>query len=111
MHAKVDEAMKFLAEAYAAKEGAKRHKEVMVEIATPKKMPGRRQKKLRKAANQRISEAKSDGDDVISKMQENVSTTPVVATLTCLSPRRLCVTCRMPCPRWLRTGAELERHR
>lgn len=44
----------------------------MVDIATPKKMPGRRQKELRKVAKQRIKEAKSDGDDVIAKMNENV---------------------------------------
>ena len=72
LHAKVDEAMGNLAEAYRQRDGAKRHKQVMIQIATPKHTPKRRQKKLRKAAEERIAAATVEGDATIAKMHENI---------------------------------------
>lgn len=74
LHQKLDDAMVSLAEAYKQRDGAKRHKQVMIQIATPKHRPKRRQKQLRKAADARIEAATREGDATISKMQENVLT-------------------------------------
>jgi membrane glycosyltransferase len=72
LHQKLDDAMVSLAEAYKQREGAKRHKQVMIQMATPKHRPKRRQKQLRKAADARIEAATREGDATIAKMQENV---------------------------------------
>lgn len=72
LHSKLDHAMFELAEARKQKDGAKRHKQVMIQIATPKHKPKRRQKQLRKAADARVEAAKKEGDATISKMHENL---------------------------------------
>lgn len=61
-----------LADAYKQRDGAKRHKQVMIQMATPKHRPKRRQKQLRKAADARIDAATREGDAVVAKMQENL---------------------------------------
>ena len=72
LHDKVDAAMVSLMEAYKQRDGAKRHKQVMIQMATPKHKPKRRQKQLLKAAEARVEEATREGDALIAKMQENV---------------------------------------
>jgi hypothetical protein len=72
LHQKLDDAMVSLADSYKQRDGAKRHKQVMIQMATPKHRPKRRQKQLRKAADARIEAATREGDATISKMQENV---------------------------------------
>ena len=72
LHRKLDDTMVSLAESYKQRDGAKRHKQVMIQMATPKHRPKRRQKQLRKAADARIEAATREGDATISKMQENV---------------------------------------
>ena len=72
LHRKVDDAMVSLGVAYKQKEGAQRHKEVMIQIATLWLVFWRRQKQLRLAAEKRIEEATREGDSTIAKMHENV---------------------------------------
>lgn len=72
LHDKVDAAIVSLMEAYKQRDGAKRHKQVMIQMATPKHKPKRRQKQLLKAAEARVEDATREGDALIAKMQENV---------------------------------------
>ena len=62
------------------RDGAKGHTQVMIQIATPKHAPKRRQKKLHKAAEERIEQATLEGNATVAKMHENVLTWKVVTT-------------------------------